>query len=162
MALAMLAGVLVWQCSREPPRSSAYLTRGPASADSIQTAPPVAAPAPPAAGGAVGIAAGLMGIPYAYAGSSPSVGFDCSGFTRYVYAQLGISLPHSAAAQQSYATPVSNPQPGDLVFFGAPAWHVGIYAGGGMIYHATNPGSVSNYMAISSIYGSVSGYGRVG
>jgi cell wall-associated NlpC family hydrolase len=101
-----------------------------------------------------------MGIPYAWGSSNPAVGFDCSGFTRYVYAQLGVSLPHSAAAQQASVTPVSNPQPGDLVFFGYPAWHVGIYAGNGMIYQATNPGSVSNYMAISSIYGSVSGYGR--
>ena len=101
-----------------------------------------------------------MGIPYAWGSSNPAVGFDCSGFTRYVYAQLGVSLPHSAAAQQASVRSVSNPQPGDLVFFGYPAWHVGIYAGNGMIYQATSPGSVSNFMAISSIYGSVSGYGR--
>lgn len=123
---------------------------------------PAPQPAPSYGGSIVGIASGLMGIPYAWGSSNPSVGFDCSGFTKYVYAQVGISLPHSAAAQQAMATPVSNPQPGDLVFFGYPATHVAIYAGNGMVYQATSPGSVSNYMAIDSMWNVLSGYGRIG
>ena len=51
-------------------------------------------------------------------------------------------------AQQAAATPVSNPQPGDLVFFGSPAYHVGIYAGNGMIYDAGNPGTDTTKRAI--------------
>ncbi|WP_235585584.1 C40 family peptidase, partial [Serinicoccus chungangensis] len=76
---------------------------------------PAAAPAP--TGGVLGVAAGLVGTPYQWGGSTPA-GFDCSGFTSYVFAAVGISLPRTAAAQQAAATPVSNPQPGDLVFYG--------------------------------------------
>ena len=70
--------------------------------------------------GVVNIARGLLGIPYVYGGESPS-GFDCSGFTQYVFGKAGISIPRTASAQQHAATRVSNPKPGDLVFFGSPA-----------------------------------------
>ncbi len=116
-----------------------------------------AAPAPSYGGGVIGIAASLVGAPYAYGGGSPS-GFDCSGYTSYVFAQVGVNLPRSAAAQQSYATPVSNPVPGDLVFWGYPAYHVGIYAGNGMVYDSGNPGTGVVYR---SVFSGVSGYGRV-
>lgn len=115
-------------------------------------------PAPPAAGGVLGIAASYVGHPYVLGGTTPA-GFDCSGYTSYVFRQVGISLPRTAAAQQSYATPVSNPQPGDLVFWGYPAYHVGIYAGNGMVYDAGNPGTGVIYR---SVFSGVSGYGRVG
>ena len=58
-------------------------------------------------GGVVGIALQYLGIPYVWGGSSPSTGFDCSGFTSYVFAQVGVSLPHHAASQYSMGTPVS-------------------------------------------------------
>lgn len=61
---------------------------------------------------------------------SSVTGFDCSGFTQYVFGKVGISLPRTAEQQRQFVTPVSNPQPGDLVFFGAPACHLGIYAAG--------------------------------
>lgn len=115
------------------------------------------APAPPSNGGVIGVAASLVGSPYVYGGGSPG-GFDCSGYTSYVFAQVGINLPRSASAQQSYATPVSNPQPGDLVFWGYPAYHVGIYAGNGMVYDSGNPGTGVIYR---SVFSGVSGYGRV-
>ena len=70
-----------------------------------------------------------------------------------------MELPRSASAQQSYATPVSNPQPGDLVFYGYPAYHIGIYAGDGMMYDSPTPGNYSGYRPVFS---GVSGYGRVG
>ena len=76
--------------------------------------------APPSRyGGVVGIAMRYLGIPYKWGGASPSTGFDCSGFVMFVYAQVGVSLPHNAAAQYGYGTPVSRSQlqPGDLVFF---------------------------------------------
>ena len=106
--------------------------------------------------GIVNIARGLLGIPYVYGGESPS-GFDCSGFTSYVFGKAGISIPRTASAQQRAATPVSDPKPGDLVFFGSPAWHVGIYTGNGMMIDSPKPGKSTSERAIFS---GVSGYGR--
>jgi peptidoglycan DL-endopeptidase CwlO len=97
--------------------------------------------APPTAG-VLGIAASLAGVPYTWGGTSPQEGFDCSGFTQYVFGKLGISLPRTAEDQRMAVTRVSTPQPGDLVFFGNPAHHVGIYAGGGMMWDAPHSGTV--------------------
>ena len=99
--------------------------------------------APPSQyGGVVGIAMQYLGVPYVWGGASPS-GFDCSGFVMFVYAQVGVSLPHLAAAQFNYGTPVSIDQlePGDLVFFDG-LGHVGIYIGGGQFIHAPHTGDV--------------------
>lgn len=84
-----------------------------------------------------------LGVPYKWGGSTPS-GFDCSGFTSYVYKKFGISLPRTSRAQQNVGTQVSlsNVQPGDLVFMGKPAYHVGIYIGGGQYIHAPQTGDV--------------------
>ncbi|KLU60326.1 D-gamma-glutamyl-meso-diaminopimelic acid endopeptidase CwlS precursor [Peptococcaceae bacterium CEB3] len=86
-----------------------------------------------------------VGSPYVFGGTNRS-GFDCSGFTKYVYAQFGISLPRTSFAQFDSGTPVSmdNLQPGDLVFFttyARGASHVGIYIGGGRFVQAANPNS---------------------
>jgi len=99
--------------------------------------------APPSRyGGAVGIAMQYLGTPYVWGGSSPG-GFDCSGFVMYVYSQIGVSLPHNAAAQYGYGAPVSRDQlePGDLVFFDG-LGHVGIYIGGGQFIHSPHTGDV--------------------
>ena len=90
----------------------------------------------------VALAQQHLGTPYVYGGSSAS-GFDCSGFTMYIFSQVGISLPHGATSQLSYGTEVSRSdlQPGDLVFFqdyGAVASHVGIYIGGDQFIHASS------------------------
>jgi cell wall-associated NlpC family hydrolase len=104
---------------------------------------------------AVAIAQRYLGVPYVWAGASPS-GFDCSGFTMYVYAQLGIGLSHGATDQQRASTPVpiSALQPGDLVFFGSASYsyHVGIYVGGGSMIHAPHTGAVVSYGSISGAW----------
>jgi cell wall-associated NlpC family hydrolase len=88
-------------------------------------------------------AARLSGRPYRWGAAGPWA-FDCSGFTRWVYAKVGRSLPHKADAQQAYGRSVSRSaaRPGDLVFFvsGSYAYHVGIYAGRGFMYDAPRPG----------------------
>jgi peptidoglycan DL-endopeptidase CwlO len=106
--------------------------------------------APPSQyGGAVGIAMQYLGTPYVWGGSSPG-GFDCSGFVMYVYAQMGVSLPHNAGAQFSYGVPVSVDQlePGDLVFFDG-LGHVGIYIGGGQFIHSPHTGDVVKISSLS-------------
>ena len=107
---------------------------------------------PPASryGGVVGIAMQYLGIPYRWGGSSPSTGFDCSGFVMYVYAQVGVSLPHNAAAQYGYGVPVSRSdlQPGDLVFFNG-LGHNGIYIGGGQFIHSPHSGDVVKISSLS-------------
>ena len=116
---------------------------------------PVVAPAP-RSGGMLGIAAGLAGIYYVYGGTTPA-GFDCSGYTQYVFGAVGIGLPRTAEAQRQSATPVSNPQPGDLVFFGSPAYHVGIYAGNGMMWDSPHSGTA---VGLHSIWSSSATFGR--
>jgi cell wall-associated NlpC family hydrolase len=111
----------------------------------------------PAAGGVLAIAAQYEGLAYHYGGTSPSTGFDCSGFTQYVFSRVGISLPRTAEAQRQAVTPVSNPQPGDLVFFGSPAYHVGIYAGNGMMWDSPRSGES---VAKRAIWSSNVTYGR--
>lgn len=106
--------------------------------------------------GIVNIARGLLGIPYRYGGTT-TAGFDCSGFTQYVFGKAGISIPRTASAQKAAATPVSNPQPGDLVFFGSPVYHVGIYTGSGTMIDSPRSGKSTSERAIFS---GVSGYGR--
>jgi peptidoglycan DL-endopeptidase CwlO len=134
-----------------PARASRTTTRtapaaaAPAPAPAPKPAASVSAPAP--TGGIIGIAASLSGIPYVWGGTTTS-GFDCSGFTGYVYRQAGKSIPRTAEAQRAAASKVSNPVPGDLIFFGFPAYHVGIYAGGGKLYDAQKPGTVTGLHVI--------------
>jgi cell wall-associated NlpC family hydrolase len=107
-------------------------------------------------GGAVGLASRLAGIYYVYGGES-TAGFDSSGLTQYVFAELGISIPRTAEEQRQAVTAVSNPQPGDLVFFGSPAYHVGIYAGNGMMWDSPHTGAP---VALRAIWSSNPSYGR--
>ena len=108
----------------------------------------------------VSIAMRYLGVPYVWAGASPS-GFDCSGLVMYVFAQIGISLPHSSYAQFNMGTPVSMSQlePGDLVFF-AGASHVGIYIGGGQFIHAPHTGDVVKISSLTGWYASEFAGGR--
>jgi len=105
-------------------------------------------------GGVVGIAMRYLGVPYVWGGSTPR-GFDCSGFVAYVFAQIGVSLPHSSYAMYGMGTPVSisQLQPGDLVFFTG-ASHMGIYIGGGQFIHAPHTGDVVKISSLSGYYSS--------
>jgi cell wall-associated NlpC family hydrolase len=106
------------------------------------------------------IALQYLGVPYVWGGSSPS-GFDCSGLVMYVYAQLGISLPHYTVAQWSSTIPISQSemQPGDLVFFDG-LGHVGIYIGNGQFVDAPHTGSVVRIDSLGG-FGSFDGARRV-
>lgn len=92
-------------------------------------------------GGVVQVALQYKGTPYRFGGADPS-GFDCSGFTMYVYAQFGVALPHSASRQGSGGTAIapSAALPGDLVFMDG-GGHNGIYLGNGMMIDSPKPGS---------------------
>jgi len=94
----------------------------------------------------VSIAARYVGVPYVYGGTTPD-GFDCSGFTSYVYAQVGISLPRTSSAQGSVGTKVSRDQaqPGDLIW--TPG-HIAIYAGDNMMIDAPRPGKTVQFRQI--------------
>ena len=96
-----------------------------------------------------------LGYKYTYGGSSPSTGFDCSGFTSYVFKQHGISLNRTAAGQYSNGVAISraNLQPGDLVMFGKSGInHVAIYIGGGQIIHASTPSTGVRIDSLSTGY----------
>jgi cell wall-associated NlpC family hydrolase len=116
-------------------------------------APPSGAPAPPANSvgtQAVQIAMGELGVPYVWGGASPS-GFDCSGLTMWVYAQLGIHLDHYTGSQWMAGPHVPYDQlaPGDLVFFEPDIGHVGIYIGNGEFIHAPHTGTVVQISSLS-------------
>ena len=92
-----------------------------------------------------------LGYPYVWGGSSPSTSFDCSGFVSYVLTNSGLCNTGRLGAQGLYniSTPVSDPQPGDLVFFvgtydTSGVSHVGIYVGDGMMLHCGDPIQYSN------------------
>jgi cell wall-associated NlpC family hydrolase len=133
----------------QPPVVEAFGGVGAASPDSASPSP--AAP-PSHYSGVVGIAMQYLGTPYVWGGASPA-GFDCSGLVMYVYAQVGVSLPHSSYAQYGAGVPVSYDQlqAGDLVFFYG-LGHVGIYVGGGMFIHAPHTGDVVKVSSLSGSY----------
>ncbi len=125
-------------------QSSGSTTSTPAADGATGSSPP-----PATHGGVVGIAMSYLGVPYVWGGASPS-GFDCSGFIMYVYAQVGISLPHNAAMQYGYGSPVSRDQleAGDIVFFDG-LGHNGLYIGGGSFIHAPHTGDVVKISSLS-------------
>jgi cell wall-associated NlpC family hydrolase len=90
-------------------------------------------------------AAKYVGTPYRSGGSSPSEGFDCSGFVSYVYAQFGISLPASSSGYYNIGTRVDSPMPGDIIL--TPG-HVGLYAGPNLQIDAPTAGKTVQFRAI--------------
>ena len=108
----------------------------PAAAPATGSAPPTFS----GAGGVVAAAESRVGDAYVWGAAGPS-SFDCSGLVMWAYAQVGISLPHFSGAQYADTThiPMSELQPGDLVFFANPGEHVAMYIGGGQIVEAADP-----------------------
>jgi cell wall-associated NlpC family hydrolase len=113
---------------------------------------------------AVSIAEHYLGVPYVWGGAAPASGFDCSGLTQFVYAQLGVTLPHYAAAQFA-AFPKLDPTqlaPGDLVFF-EPKFdgpgHVALYIGNDQIVEAPHTGAL---VRVSSFSGAAAQMGLIG
>ena len=149
------------KAAREAAAQAQQAQSSSSSAPTIAPPPPVSIPTGGTGAGhaaAASIALHYLGVPYVYGGASPS-GFDCSGLVMYVYAQLGISLPHYTVAQWNATQPISSPAPGDLVFFNG-LGHVGIYIGGGRFVDAPHTGSVVRIDSISS-FGGYDGARRV-
>ncbi|KQB85196.1 C40 family peptidase [Corynebacterium oculi] len=139
------AGFLQDLGSFDQPAQSTEFT--PASVSELSTPPAQDFGVPSAASSSVGqsivdVARGKIGSPYVYGAAGPNA-FDCSGFTSWVYSQVGKSIPRTSQAQASSGTPVAygDLQPGDIVAFYGGASHVGIYVGNGMIIDALNSGS---------------------
>ncbi|CAN5712475.1 hypothetical protein BH24ACT6_BH24ACT6_19120 [soil metagenome] len=120
-------------------------------------APPPAPPPPPVQNGpsskaqiAINAALSEVGTPWVFAMAEPGVGFDCSGLTSWAWAQAGVSMPHQSA--QQYASlphvPVSQAQPGDLLFYYSPISHVGIYLGNGQLVHSPNSTTTVNVSSV--------------
>jgi cell wall-associated NlpC family hydrolase len=104
---------------------------------------PPAAITHPARQRVVDTALAQLGVPYRYGGSTPQQGFDCSGLVQYSYTAAGVKIPRTSRAQLEATAPVplSDAQPGDLVFFQGPQYsHVGIYLGAGRFVHAPQTG----------------------
>jgi len=97
-------------------------------------------------------AAAYLGIPYQWGGKRPSTGFDCSGLTKWIYAQHGVELAHWSRDQSEMGAPVdpSAIKTGDLVAFGNPVHHVGIYVGDGNFIHAPRTGDVVRIQSLST------------
>jgi cell wall-associated NlpC family hydrolase len=135
--------------------AAAAAARRAAQQPSTPIPPPRSGGGPPPPASSVGeravqIAETQLGVPYVWGGASPS-GFDCSGLTMWVYAQLGISLAHYTGAQWTAGPHVPYDQlaPGDLVFFEPTLGHVGIYIGGGSFIHAPHTGDVVKISSLS-------------
>lgn len=130
--------------SNQADRASRTETRAPVAEA------PVNVPVSGRAGIAVAAARSKLGSPYVWAAAGPS-SFDCSGLTMYAWGQAGVSLPHSSSMQMSSGQRVSLSalQPGDLVFYGSPVYHVAIYVGGGQVIHAPQTGDVVRYASVN-------------
>jgi cell wall-associated NlpC family hydrolase len=117
------------------------------------TSRPVPPPAPPppgkppaplaAAAKAVSLAKTQLGVPYLWAGSDPEDGFDCSGLIMWAYAGAGKSLPHSSQLMANVTRHIAftDLAPGDLLFYGSPIHHVGMYVGNGQMIEAPHAGA---------------------
>ena len=103
----------------------------------------------------VDIAEEYLGTPYYWGGTKPSTGFDCSGFTSYVYKRAGYEIPRETMAQYKDLNPVRKPNPGDLVFFkinGKNISHVGIYTGDGKFIHSPRTGTTVSFAELGNDY----------
>jgi len=162
--------VLIQQAQARAALLARQRAQAAARAAAARAAQPTPAPSPaPGAGGgqpvpippagtlgekAVAIAEGELGVPYVWGGASPQTGFDCSGLTMWVYAQLGIHLDHFTGSQWNAGphVPRDQLQPGDLVFFEPGIGHVGLYIGNGLFIEAPHTGGVVQISSLSDAW----------
>ena len=121
-------------------------------ADTGGSAPGLKAPGA-AAQTAIDAALSKLGKPYVYGNEGPN-SFDCSGLTLWAYAQGGVSLPRTSGAQAGFGSAVSRSalQPGDLVYYGSPVHHIGLYLGDGKMVHAPTTGDVVKISPLQNDY----------
>jgi cell wall-associated NlpC family hydrolase len=139
-AQASAAKLAAAQTASSPSPSVGGGGGGPAVNTAAANPPPVAA----GGSGAVAAAESQIGVPYVWGGETPGVGFDCSGLTAWSWGQAGVSLPHFSGAQMADSTPVplSDLQPGDLLFYGPGGGdHVAMYVSPGTMIEAPETGS---------------------
>jgi cell wall-associated NlpC family hydrolase len=141
------------------PRSTTTTTsRGGGGSSGSTRARIPASPAPSAAAsGLLRTAESYRGIKYVWGGNTPSEGFDCSGFTKYIFAKHGIGLPRTSREQSRVGAPIAADfralRPGDLMFFAEPGEaisHVAIYAGNGRIIHASSSNGGVGYTDLNT------------
>lgn len=110
----------------------------------------------------IGYARQQLGKPYIFGDEGPN-SFDCSGLMQYAYGLAGVKLPRTSQQQQRAVTRVSDPKPGDLVFWGDPAYHVALYLGNGRMISAPHSGAVVHESAVygNPTYGRVSGVSSI-
>lgn len=108
-------------------------------------------------GSVVHTALHYLGIPYLWGGSNPSIGMDCSGFTMRVFERHGVKIPHYSRSQYAVGTRIAMAEliPGDLVYFGNPIGHVGMYIGAGYFIHSPRTG---DFVKISRLPGYPTGF----
>jgi cell wall-associated NlpC family hydrolase len=158
-AVALSCAALSGACASTGGTPHPFPTPGPRSTPAASAAPPPVPESPRATISeydVVGTALDLRGVPYKNGGTDPG-GFDCSGFTQYVFAKYGVSLPREVKDQFKTGTPVDRKtlEPGDLIFFTttAPgASHVGIAVGGDEFVHAPSTSGVVRVERFSSSY----------
>lgn len=128
-------------------RASRSTTRVPGP----ETVPPASVPASGRAGLAISTARAQVGKPYVWGATGPG-SFDCSGLTSFSWRAAGVSIPRTSRAQYAAGTKVSRTalQPGDLVYFGSPIYHVALYIGNNMMISAPQPGDVVKYQSVDA------------
>jgi len=150
--------ILTYVAVVEPPaRPSPHLVEQPVFRTELARGAALAAPTQIA----VNAARSVLGAPYVWGAAGPDA-FDCSGLTSWAWAQAGVVIPHSAAAQYAVLphVPLSDVQPGDVIYYGNFGPHVALYVGGGMIIHARHPG-IGGQVQEDSMYGYDTPYGAV-
>ena len=134
-------GVLERAAQAQVNATQSTVTRARLASSSVSFAPP---PPNSAGGRAVAAAESQLGVPYVWGGETPGVGFDCSGLTAWAWGQAGVPLPHYSGSQMSDSAPVpvSDLEPGDLLFYGpGGSQHVAMYVGGGEMIEAPYTGA---------------------
>lgn len=148
-ARAARRGDVTVAAPRPAPERASRTRTAPAPTSGSTEAAPAAPPSASGADAAVAFARAQLGKRYELGADGPD-SYDCSGLTMMAWRQGGVSLPHSSRAQYGATTrvPLSAIEPGDLLFYGSPIHHVGIYVGGGQMIEASQPGTPVRYASI--------------